>query len=141
MTQKMTLRHAFTYDYTGRVRELVTPVQFANSSLTHPFDLTKKFISFSRAIGDTGATNTVISPEVVQSLDLKPTGMAEVCGFNGQHLAKTYVVDILLPNKVLVPNLSVTEGILDEGTDEKPIKHADDFGACRERGRKFPPQT
>jgi len=62
------------------------------------------------AIWDTGATGSVITKKVVQEFDLKPVGMVEVHTASGINTANTYLVNIWLPNKVLVYNLKVTEG-------------------------------
>ncbi len=104
------LHHAFTIDYSGKVLELRPLVQVASPTLTGTFDSNKKFETFTRAIWDTGATGTVITKKVIDALNLVPTGITIVNGVGGQHQAKTYVVDILLPNKVLVPNVNVLEG-------------------------------
>ena len=66
----------------------------------------KKF----QAIWDTGATGSVITKKVAQELGLKPAGMVEVHTASDTKMANTYLVNIWLPNKVLVYNLVVIEG-------------------------------
>ena len=69
----------------------------------------KKFF----AIWDTGATNTVISEEVVKDCGLKPVGMTRVRQADGTtEDVNDYLVDIRLPNAVEVHNIRVTEGRL-----------------------------
>ena len=62
------------------------------------------------ALWDTGATNTVISKDVVKRCGLKPTGMTLVHTAGGESYPNTYLINIILRNNVEVPNLKVTEG-------------------------------
>lgn len=55
-----------------------------------------------KAIWDTGATASVITESVVQSLGLIPTGMSNVHTANGVALQSTFIVDIVLPNGLKV---------------------------------------
>jgi len=64
------------------------------------------------AAWDTGATNTVITQKVAQMCGLLPTGMTEVRTAKGKFFTNVYFAAIWLPNKVYVPQLRVTEGIL-----------------------------
>jgi len=69
----------------------------------------KKFF----AIWDTGATNTVISEEVVKDCRLKSVGMTKVRQADGTtEDVNDYLVNIRLPNAVEVYNIRVTEGRL-----------------------------
>jgi predicted aspartyl protease len=64
------------------------------------------------AIWDTGATGSVITKKVVDDCGLKPIGMAKVHHAQGVETTPVYLVSIVLPNKVIVPSLRVTEGKL-----------------------------
>jgi len=64
------------------------------------------------AIWDTGATGTVITKKVVQDCDLKQVGMAKVQTVGGDVNSPVYFVSLYLPNKVIIPQLRVVEGIL-----------------------------
>lgn len=66
------------------------------------------------AIWDTGATNTVISGRVVKECDLKPTGVVVVKHGGGKSTTNTYFVNVWLPNKVMMVNVRVSEGIIEE---------------------------
>ncbi len=61
-----------------------------------------------KAIWDTGATASVITEKVVKSLGLIPTGMSHVNTANGIAIQNTYIVDIILPNKIIVKDVTVT---------------------------------
>lgn len=60
------------------------------------------------AIWDTGASATAITQNVVDKLGLQPTGVTNVSTANGTALQNTYIVDVGLPNKVKVGDLTVT---------------------------------
>jgi hypothetical protein len=116
------LFNAFRYKYDVRVRELKTTIGIGPPSLTHPpqQDITglrksKEFKVFNNAIWDTGASHTVITPQVVATLKkeygIQPTGITQVNAVGDKpeikHEAETYLVDVLLPDNVLLPNLNV----------------------------------
>jgi len=61
------------------------------------------------AIWDTGATHSAITKKVVNDLGLLPTGVRETRHAGGRSSNNTYLVNIALPNKVMVPNVRVTE--------------------------------
>ena len=65
-----------------------------------------------KGVWDTGATNSVITKKIVDEMDFKPIGMVEVYHAGGKSLANKYLVNIILPNNVVIPTLTVTEGIL-----------------------------
>lgn len=74
-----------------------------------------------KAIWDTGATNTCITPSVVQDLGLQPSGRAvvRVVGSGAaatEHETATYLVNIFLPNGVVIIGVRVSENML-SGTD------------------------
>lgn len=75
----------------------ISPPQ-ANSQL-------KKFI----AIWDTGATGTAITQKVIQECGLKPVGMTQVHTAGGAINCNTYLVNVYLPNRVVMPDVKVTE--------------------------------
>lgn len=77
------------------------------------------------AIWDTGATNSAITELQAKKLNLIPTGIKMVSGLGGTIPKKTYLIDIILPNSVRIPNLSVTE--LDNPKNEKG-EIVDSFG-------------
>lgn len=62
------------------------------------------------SIWDTGATNTSITPQVVEGCNLKEIGRTMVTSADGQIThAQTYLVDILLPNQVVVQKIEVAQ--------------------------------
>ena len=60
-----------------------------------------------QALWDTGATNTCISTSVVEKLHLIATGEGTIKTPSGSDKRGTYLVDIILPNNVTVPQVMV----------------------------------
>ena len=99
---------SFTSRYNGISNVLINEVNVseAYNPANPPKDIIyKKY----QAIWDTGATNTVITPQVVKDCGLKPIGMTTVHTAGGIKETNTYLVNILLVNKVEVYQVKVTE--------------------------------
>lgn len=63
------------------------------------------------AIWDTGATNSVITQRVIDDCGLVATGMAKVRGVHGGVIeSPTYLVNIVLPDRVIFTGVRVTKG-------------------------------
>lgn len=93
--------HAFTTkSKNGLSRVLTTPIAVLIPNTTKSIK--------STAIWDTGASASVITDKVVQSLGLIATGMSRVNTANGTVNQRTYIVDIQLPNNVTVKDVTVT---------------------------------
>jgi len=100
---KRILHHAFTMNYSNITRELFCDVIVKEPLITYKEDV-------FRSIWDTGATNTVISSKVVESLGLKPIDKVRMSGVNSVVEANVYLVDLYLPNNVRIQSLNVAEG-------------------------------
>lgn len=85
---------------TGLSNQLVTIVDLVFPNTTNNCKV--------KAIWDTGATATVITQNVVNSLGLSPTGMSHVNTANGPTIQNTYIIDVVLPNRVTVKDVTVT---------------------------------
>lgn len=109
---------SFTVRYNGRANKLTT-----QTLISKPIDIianptvTPEIVSCAQkytGIWDTGATNSVISQKVVDECNLKPISMAKVHTAAGETLCEVFLVSIFLPNKVVLPSVRVTKGILAE---------------------------
>lgn len=69
-----------------------------------------------RALWDTGATNSMITANVIEQLGLKPVTYATVYHAGGDSEVPVFLAYISLPNDILVGPLQVIEGQL-EGVD------------------------
>jgi len=99
--------HAFKVEYSALVSEIVTLVavghpviaDHANANLPNQY----------RAIWDTGANGSVITRKIVDDLKLIPVDKIEIKGVNNVSVVDTHYISIGLPNKVLLPNVIVSE--------------------------------
>ena len=90
--------HAYTTSYEGLSRRLINSIELVSND---------KRVN-STAQWDTGASNTCISEEMVNKLNLIPTGMIQVRTPTGKYICSTYLVDISFPNDVTIKDVSVT---------------------------------
>ena len=103
---------SFTKTYDGLTNILQTSViVFSKPSPT--FEGGETF----EAIWDTGATNSAISKNVVDKLDLRPIGRTVTNTAHGPRPCNVYLVSIILPNNVGFRNIPVTEVELVSGSD------------------------
>ena len=101
--------HAFTIRYHGLVRRITTEIL-----LTAGFDPaqppTGPFLEHhTSALWDTGATQSVITRATAEALQLVPVGQTTVNHAGGCSRANTYVVNVILPNKVGFAGILVSE--------------------------------
>jgi len=104
---------AFTSRYNGLSNTLVNEVMVTGDILDiskTKFDISKINNASYKALWDTGATNSVITQDIVDGLSLKPIGMTKVHTASHTVDAEVYMISILLPNKICIPNLRVTKG-------------------------------
>lgn len=98
---------AFTFSSGGRLLELGTDVGIRS----HRGESNQPLL-VCQAIWDTGATRSFIPSQTIRTLDLKPVGVEPVRGFDGKpKICNTYLVDIALPNKFIVPGVRVAGGL------------------------------
>jgi predicted aspartyl protease len=84
---------AFHQTYQHRVRNLVSDVEVSS-----PYAAGEKITI--RALWDTGATDTVITPYIAQTLSLTPVDRRKVSGVNSVRWSDVTRISILLPNGV-----------------------------------------
>jgi hypothetical protein len=99
---------ALTSRAVGRANVILTPV-----GICQPYEENDPALPSVRndqfnAIWDTGATNSAITPQVVVAAGLKPSGQIVVNTAGGDVTTNTYIVHLLLPMDVVIPNLTVT---------------------------------
>lgn len=100
---------AFTTQYNKKVRVLQNVVGVCLPTTQEEFKGQKVSPKGYVAIWDTGATHSAITKKVADELELKPTGIAEVRYGSGKSSTNTYLVNIMLPSKVMVGQVRVTE--------------------------------
>jgi hypothetical protein len=100
---------AFTVKHSGLVNRIVTEI-----GLTSAFDpqdppVPPPKLHPTSALWDTGATSSCITPSTVKAVGLSPVGIRMVSHGGGSELRNTYMVNLYLPNRVLVAGVLVAE--------------------------------
>ena len=109
--------HAFSSEHAELAPELVTEVlvsQAFNPSQEEGHQLP---VRTYRAVWDTGATGSCITPRVVKELGLSVIGKIICHHVQGKSLTSKYFVNIVLPNRIGVSEISVTEGEISDDID------------------------
>ena len=104
---------AFTYKAVGRANVLLSDVIVSAHKELVPNAVQRSF----KAIWDTGATNTAISERVVKQCNLVPIAKATSNTANGQRIVNVYLIDLYLPNNVIIGGVKATEFTAVEGSD------------------------
>ena len=126
----------FTTYSTGLRNSLKNEVGIAAASTANP-PIQQTSTNFS-AVWDIGATNTVITANVVAQCGLKQSGVARVSNTERTYTTPTYIVDVYLPNVTVVPAVTVSLGNL-PGNDDiligMDIIGAGDFAVTNFEGK------
>lgn len=125
----------FTVKHSGRVLVLTSEVEIFPAFLP-PAQIPpgKKF----RAIYDTGATHSSISPQVVSDLGLPSIGATQVGVGGGSVTTTSHLVNIGLPNRVMFPMMRVAALALHHGMDVligMDILGSGDFAVTHHQGK------
>lgn len=105
--------HSFTLKGKGLLNILHTPIE-----ISKPDDLLPKNRFKTRGIWDTGASGSVITKEVVEYLDLKPSGQSFVnTASESNRLTDTFKIDLYLKNDLRIKCSRVTLGKIFPGID------------------------
>ena len=91
--------NAFTTKWDGQANALITDAFIEYNNHTLPI----------KALWDTGATGTCISPNVVAQLGMIPTGKGTSHTASGVATVNTYLANIILPNHVRVTDVSMID--------------------------------
>ncbi len=101
---------ALTTKFNGRANSLLCKIK-----LSLPYNpvidkgKTKPDFCDCTAIWDTGASSSVITEKMAKKIGLKPTGKIEVCNAGGVETRNTYLVNIYLPNKVVLSYVKIVD--------------------------------
>jgi hypothetical protein len=96
---------SFTLSAVGKLNQLQTDVLVLSKMRDNTNEFTPKMW---RGIWDTGATASCINQKIVDDLKLIPLGKTEISTANGLKDVNTYLIDIGLPNNVIVQNVLVS---------------------------------
>ena len=96
---------AFLTAFPGVVRAVVTDVGLVLGATETSTRVVK-----SRALWDTGAVTSVIDKSLVEKLGLVPFDIGRAYTAQGFYESSMYLVDVLLPNNIIVKGLRVGDG-------------------------------
>ena len=100
--------NAFTVDY-GRLVDAVT----CSVSVVQTDSVPAQYVRCN-ALWDTGALYTVVSRRLVAQMGLEPIDTGIAYTVQGSYEASIYLLDLMLPNQMLVKALRVSEGDFDD---------------------------
>ncbi len=104
-------KSSFTVSHSSLSRMLVTPC-----GVTEAYDPNEDFgiheIKNCTALWDTGATSCVLSKQVIQDLKLQTVGMTKNVTAGGVIDANRYLVNLTMPDGVIIPSVRATEADL-----------------------------
>lgn len=101
---------AFTIKYNGKSDRIITDIKVSQAFDPKEFpNLNQHKLFPTKALWDTGATRSIITANTVNELQLESKGSANVNHFKGTVSAKTYLVNLFLPNKVIMVGTLVCE--------------------------------
>ena len=96
---------AFSTSYAGIVRALVSEIGIVTGVSASTTEVVK-----CKALWDTGAVYSVISRQFAKKLGLASFDSGRAYTAQGSYDTSVYLLDILLPNKMIVQDLRVSDG-------------------------------
>ena len=96
---------AFSTSYSGIVRALVSEIGIVTGVSAATTEVVK-----CKALWDTGAVYSVISRQFAMKLGLTSFDSGRAYTAQGSYDTSVYLLDILLPNKMIVKDLRVSDG-------------------------------
>lgn len=107
--KKQRITDSFTIEFSGLSNKIITPV-----GISEVFDPTAEInpsykIYNTNALWDTGATGSVITESTAKYLGIVPTGKIQISHAGGKSFCYTYIVNLFLPNNVIIYGVPVTE--------------------------------
>jgi hypothetical protein len=100
---------AFTLTGSKILRELYTDIGISEPIYEPSVSSDDRRIIRTRALWDTGATNSVVTKTLATKMKLKPVGRVLSSHANGTTEVNVYLVNFFLPNSFYIPYVRVTE--------------------------------
>ena len=92
---------SLTYTHTELIDAILTPAEL----FSDVYDEITSY--FTKALWDTGAMISVISPDVVTKLKLDIVDTIRIVGINGESMAEVAIISIRFPNGAVIEDLRV----------------------------------
>jgi predicted aspartyl protease len=99
----MSDHYAFSWHYPGLARSLAAEARVCKEYAGNP----EESVTI-RAIWDTGATSTVVSPDVAGKINLVSVDKLGVYGVNSYTEVDVSIISIILPNGIILKNKRIT---------------------------------
>lgn len=111
MSADASIFHAFTLKADCIIREIISDVGVSVPFIAVGGVVSDKDVNIHRTKGlwDTGATGSCVTVSTAKALGLVPTGKVISNHAQGQSTVSTYLVNLYLPNNLVLPNVRVTE--------------------------------
>lgn len=107
---------AFTLSFDGIALALQTNIGVTlGSNLTSEGE--KREIKNFVGVWDTGATHTAISQKVIEQCNLQPLSKTKTSTAAGIMECNVYLIDLLLPNSVIIQNVQATSMNMESSVD------------------------
>ena len=100
---------AFTATGNGRIREIVTDLNLSLPFLPQVPPTSNPALFPAKALWDTGATNCAITKEKAMEIGLAVVGKANVGHADGESIQNVYLLNLYLPNRIVIPMVRATE--------------------------------
>lgn len=103
---------ALSINYQGLPRELNSDIAISDAfEITNQVEIRNEDerLIYSKALWDTGATNSSITRSLAQKAGLVQKGIAKTYHAGGTSLVPVYIIHLYLPNKIVINHLRVSE--------------------------------
>ena len=114
MPRRLIPTSSFTARADHLANALLTEVQIGNNQALTEEPTVRQY----KAIWDTGATGTSVTKRVATECSLTPISQAAVTGVHDTQLSNVYLIDVRLPNRVVVSEVRAVETPLLAGEAE-----------------------
>lgn len=118
MSTKSVTSRVYSIRYKGLARQLISDIYISDAvlKLEKP-ELDSQGTVLCQGLWDTGATNTVVSDRIIEKLELPVVSLTHVDGVNGKFETTMHMIDLWLPNFLVIQKVLVTKGILPSDID------------------------
>jgi len=98
---------AFTTKADGKANKIITEIRLS-VPCNPPSIPPDKFVP-GKALWDTGATICSITREKAEEIGLTPVGLQKITSMTGDSVQNLYLLNLYLPNSIVIANVKVTE--------------------------------
>lgn len=103
--------HVITINYEKIENTIITQTAISQAFVPHKNKISpaSKDFKIFKGLWDTGATNTAITQKVVDECKLVPIAMKQIQHAGGIEACEVYLVNVVLRNNILIPQLRVSK--------------------------------